>query len=497
MEISDCAQMKSGRMSCKSMVKMKFRMMKKILLWSALSLVSTAFCADTNDSPPAFPSAKQPWKRDGQAERFAAYRQEIRALMELPPEQVRACPAASDFPGTPPADSPRVERTVVVDTRVPRWHSTGLYAAPGEIITATVPTNAVHAKLRLRIGWHKDLLWSEKIPAWKRVPEITRSFAITETVTRAANAFGGPVYIEVPRDCGLGNVEVKIENAVAAPLFEHGKTDLAAWKNELCNAPAPWAELVGNNLAISLPSANVRALDNPDEVLKFWDRVVTAEDELSGQTNRTSPERFVLDRQISAGYMHSGYPIMAWLDQANKVADLESLKKGNWGFFHELGHNHQRPDWVLAGTTEITVNIFSMYCFENVCGLPRHGHNAMSDASREKNLRAYFSDPTASWTGKPFTGLIFYDQLVEGFGWDTFHKIFIEYRDLPKSERPKNDDEKRDQWLVRFSKTTGKNLGPFFEAWRILTSEAARRSVTNLPVWLPEPDFPKRYLASK
>ena len=33
------------------------------------------------------------------------------------------------------------------------------------------------------------------------------------------------------------------------------------------NAPAPWAELVGKNLAISLPSANVRQLDDPDAVL--------------------------------------------------------------------------------------------------------------------------------------------------------------------------------------------------------------------------------------
>jgi len=472
-------------------------MKKFTVLLFLFSLAAPAFCAGTNDLPSPFPSARQPWKRAGHEEQFAAYRPEIRTLMALPSDQVRAHPAAADFPGIPPADAPRIGRTVLVDTRVPRWHSTGLYAAPGEMITATVPAGATHAKLRLRIGCHKDLLWADSIPTWKRVPEITRSFAISETVTRAANAFGGPVYIEVPADCALGSVEVNLTNAIAAPLFELGKTDLAVWKNELRNAPAPWAELVGQKLAISLPAANVRQLDNPAEVLEFWDRVVTAEDELAGQTNRFSPERFVLDRQISAGYMHSGYPIMAWLDQASKVADMTALQQGNWGFFHELGHNHQRPDWVLGGTVEITVNIFSMYCFEKVCGLPRHGHNAMSDASREKNLKEFFRDPSLVWTSKPFTGLIFYDQLVAGFGWDAFHQLFVEYRDLPNAARPKTDDEKRDQWLVRFSKAAGKNLGPFFAAWRIPTSEAARDAVTNLPVWLPEPDFPKRYLASQ
>ena len=475
----------------------KFKMKKILLLSLVFSIVRLAAGAEPTDFTTVFPSAKHPWKRAGDEARFAAYEHSIKELMALPPDQVRAIPAAADFPGAPAATAPRVTREVIVDTKIPRWHSTGLYAAPGELITATVPATAVHARLRLRIGCHKDTLWSEKIPAWKRVPEITRSFALTEPVTRAANAFGGPVYIEVPSDCPLGEVKIKIENAVAAPLFELGKTDLKTWQEQTRTHPAPWAELVGTRLAISLPSENIRTLDDPTAVLQFWDRVVAAEDELSGQTNRTSPERFVLDRQISAGYMHSGYPIMAWLDQADKVANLESLKQGNWGFFHELGHNHQRPDWKLAGTGEITVNIFSMYCFENVCGLPRHGHRAMNDENREKNLRAYFSDPAAGWTDKPFTGLIFYDQLVEGFGWDTYHKVFLEYRDLPEAERPRNEAEKRDQWLVRFSRAAGKNLGPFFEAWRIPTSAAARDSVTNLPVWLPEPDFPKRYVAAQ
>ena len=38
---------------------------------------------------------------------------------------------------------------------------------------------------------------------------------------------------------------------------------------------------------------------------------------------------------------------------------------------------------------------------------------------------------------------------------------------LSDHERPKSDDEKRDQWLVRFSRQVGRNLGPFFEAWGV------------------------------
>ena len=76
------------------------------------------------------------------------------------------------------------------------------------------------------------------------------------------------------------------------------------------------------------------------------------------------------------------------------------------------------------------------------------------------------------------------------FGWEPFQKTFAEYRELPQDERPRSDDAKRDQWLVRFSKTVGKDLGPFFENWGVPTSEAARASIADLPEWMPD-DFPK------
>ena len=57
-------------------------------------------------------------------------------------------------------------------------------------------------------------------------------------------------------------------------------------------------------------------------------------------------ERFVVDRQISAGWMHSGYPVMAHLASSEEVLSLTSLQaNGAWGPFHELGHNHQVDDW--------------------------------------------------------------------------------------------------------------------------------------------------------
>ena len=40
--------------------------------------------------------------------------------------------------------------------------------------------------------------------------------------------------------------------------------------------------------------------------------------------------------------------------------------------------------------------------------------------------------------------------------------------------------------MVRFSKTVGRNLGPFFEAWGVPTSATAHESIAKLPLWLPK-----------
>ena len=108
-------------------------------------------------------------------------------------------------------------------------------------------------------------------------------------------------------------------------------------------------------------------------------------------------------------------------------------------------------------------------------------------------MRRYFAQaPTLErWHSDPFQALIKYQQLREAFGWEAFKQVFAEYRALPANERPRNDDARRDQWLVRMSRTTGRNLGPFFEAWGVRTSAEARASVADLPTWMPD-NFPPK-----
>ncbi len=413
---------------------------------------------------------------------------ELDEVMHAPPAKVRPHPAARIFPGAVPEGAKRVTRVVDVDSTVPGWHSTGLYAPPGALIVATIPRTATQMNLRLRIGAHRDKLWHKNV--WRRCPEITRTFAMGKPVTRAANAFGGLIYVVVPRGCSPAVVRVEIRNAVEAPLFVLGRTDLDEWRSTIRKRPAPWAELASDKIILTVPSERVRTLDDPTPLMKVWDRVADAEAELACRPKkRLRPERYVADEQISAGYMHAGYPIMTHLDAAAWMVDADHiLHKGAWGLFHELGHNHQSADWTFAGTGEVTVNLFTLYVFEKVCGKYETSRPALFGKKREETIRKYLAGGAkfSEWKSKPFLALLMYMQLKEGFGWDAYKKVFAEYRDLPKSARPKSDAEKRDQWMVRFSRAVGRNLGPFFETWGIPTSAKARASIADLPPWMPE-----------
>jgi len=421
---------------------------------------------------------------------------EVQRAMHLPPDQVRALPAAAAFPGSVPTTAPRVTRSVLVDTDVPDWHSTGLYAAPGETVTVTVPVSATRLGLEVRVGAHTDTLWQSA--KWERAPEITRAFPLRRATTQAANAFGGPLYIVVPTGCKAGQISVAVGNAVEAPLFVRGQTDLTQWRQTIRNAPAPWAELQGDNVILSLPSRVVRDLDDPEALMTLWDRILDGYADFAGiSRHRPRPERYCTDRQISVGYMHSGYPIMTGLDVAENFVNTHVIltngdgKTKSWGFFHEMGHNHQQSDWTFDGTGEVTNNVFALYILDTICGVTAHTHPAIEPLVRQARLQKYLDGGAKfdSWKSDPFLALTMYIQLQQGFGWETYKKVFAEYRHLPEGERPKTDGEKRDQWMVRFSRASGRNLGPFFQAWGVPTTPEARASIAALPPWMPA-DFP-------
>lgn len=403
------------------------------------------------------------------------------------PEDVSAHPAAAAFPGAVPANAGAVSRRVEIDTAVPRWHSTGLYAPPGRVVTVASAGGRSVAGLRARIGCHTDELWHHA--EWRRVPRIARSWSLDSERVRVASAFGGLVYIEVPEQGTAGRTTFEIAGAVEAPRFVLGRTTDEEWTTRLRDRPAPWAELESDRVILTIPSDVARRIERPAEIMEHWVKVLDADADLAGlPRERKSPERFVADVQISAGYMHSGYPIMTHLDAAAFMTDRKGLVDSGWGPYHELGHNHQDGTWTFEGTGEVTCNVFTLYVLETVCGVAGASREKVFGDEAARARRKYQAEGRRfeQWKSDPFLALQMYAQLRLAFGWDVYRKVFAEYRALGAEERPATDDEKRDQWMVRMSRATGKNLGPFFEAWGVPTSAGARESVRGGDEWMPE-----------
>jgi hypothetical protein len=439
------------------------------------------------------PTPKTPIAVDNILGRLAVAN-DFRQMGRLSPTATTAHPSAATFPGSVAASAARVTRTVTIRPQRPRWHSTGLYAPAGEVVTVRIPASAAGKGLAVRIGAHSDRLWS--VDSWRRFPEVSFNQTLTATETNVANPFGGLIYIEVPSGSTLSDFTAEIAGGVLAPRFVKGETTLEEWRSTIRNHPAPWAEIEGTNFIVTTQSSVLRTLNDPLAVADVWDQVLdTTADLATISRTRLSPERMVCDEQISAGYMHAGYPIMTWLDVNKLVVDapfigsaLNEASDQNWGFFHEIGHNHQNSDWTFDGTGEVTVNLFTLHTFENLVGQTVANNPRGSLAFRQKTMAKFdFTRPNFTlWKSDAFLALIMYEQLQQAFGWDAYKAVFAEYLALPQSARPQNDDQKRDQWMTRFSRKVRRNLAPFFEAWGIPTSASARAALSDLPWWLPE-----------
>ncbi len=429
------------------------------------------------------PSPQSPLAAADIAARLALLEQQA-AWRAKPLDPWPAHPAAAAYPGLPPADAPRGRRALTVALDVPRWHSTGLYAAAGEPVTAELPPGAERLGLRLRVG--STTCDNTRHEQWSRAPKVDLEVPLKESRTTVTSPFGGLLYIVVPDrpQASEPTVKVTLGNACRAPWFKLGRDSLEAWRATLRSAPAPWAELESDKIILTVPSEQIRALDDPAALLRFWDGLADLDARLTGlPAARRSAERFVADVQLCAGWMHAGYPIMIPGVTAKELVDLASLRaKGDWGFFHELGHNHQNGDWTFHGTGEVTVNFFTLYNLEHACGI-RPRQTRMGEEKLQAKVRQWAAagKQHEAWCDDPFLALETFVRLQQVYGWGAFEKLFAEYRTLKPAERPKTDADKRDQWALRLSRLTGQNIAAIFDAWNIPLSDAARQGCATYP----------------
>ncbi|KAI3353864.1 hypothetical protein L3Q82_005072 [Scortum barcoo] len=353
------------------------------------------------------------------------------------------------------------------------WLSTGLYLSPG------FQRSIILCSPQVQIGCQTDYLKAKEL---KRAPSVHRRFPITTEEMQVSNLWGGLIYLVAPSDTKVEGAEVIVQMAIPAPYYKSGVTTAADW-SLLRTAPSPWAELEFNNIILTVPSHVVRDLKCPNEVALLWDDIMKGVADLAVTPHKFArKERIVADVQISAGWMHSGYPIMMHSSIAEElVRPQDARTKGLWGEIHELGHNQQKSSWEFPPhTTECTCNLWSVYVHEEVLGMNRaQAHPNMTLPNRKRAVEEYVKGGKKldNWNRVGGSG----DVLAGRFGWDAFKKVFAAYHRM--SNFPGDNKGKMNLYAETFSQTVGMNLTGFFKAWGWPIEPATEEKLSNLPSW--------------
>ena len=467
-------------------------------LFVFLFATSVAFAAVSPEE--ITPTKKAPFVPPAEAAR-GELNDSIKAYMAKEPGTFGAHAAAQDFPGIVEAKE-RVARTVVYDSNLVHrwdtnagnapnlatgpdaWQETGLYAAPGEVVivkVASIPENRV---VKIIVGCHRDSLL--KLDKWNRFPVINRTFDLKVGENKIANAFGGQLFIQSSHKDwrkpvkASSSTPLQFSNAVAMPTYVLGKDTPDTWMKAK-QLPAPWVTLVGKQVILHVQASEVKQLTDPKGLLEWWDKAMALEDDLIA-LQRLAPERVVPDRQISAGFMHSGYPFMCWIDPSQKDSiDLPKLtKEGNWGFFHELGHNHQSKSWTFDGQTEVTCNLFSLYVMEKLVGKTQgKGHPAMEKLD-ELLIKRLAPAPSVG----PFEQLATFVVLIRAHGWEPLRETLRSYATNP-TPKGATKEQLRTMFVERYGQASKADVSEYFKQIGYPVSDRTKAALKDFPAFKP------------
>jgi len=152
---------------------------------------------------------------------------------------------------------------------------------------------------------------------------------------------------------------------------------------------------------------------------------------------------------------------MCTLDTAPVLTNLEKLRsQGDWGIFNELGHNHQSVAWTFPGQTEVTSNLFALYCMETIVGKPRGtGHPKLEGGNFLAALDRRFAEQPSE---DPVDQLAPYIVLVHKFGWEPLKKTLVSYQTSPV-QATEPVEQRQAEFVRRYSRNAGADLSGFFK----------------------------------
>ena len=66
-----------------------------------------------------------------------------------------------------------------------------------------------------------------------------------------------------------------LSNVIETPYYNiYDQDSIDNWDNSRQNSPGLWAEIAGEHFIFTVPSSCVRDLEDPSEIITFWDQVL-------------------------------------------------------------------------------------------------------------------------------------------------------------------------------------------------------------------------------
>jgi hypothetical protein len=298
----------------------------------------------------------------------------------------------------------------------------------GQTVTIEVLSAFPNSKWSVSIGFHTDNNINHK--SWVRWPTVFNRRDLVRNTTFSCG-FGGLIYLRNPSGTNE-TITIRVSPAVEAPWYDsQNQTSIANWPTRK-NAVGAWGCAQGKWVAFCMPRASFASVD-PLQILNTYDQIQVEYNILRGTKPENDRKRYIIAEIMpSAGYMHSGYPIVTSMDVATPTysyfqfnyTSLTTL--GQWGLFHELGHNMQRGWWTPSGTGEVTVNIFSLRATQTILGkTPKYAPRLINQKKAASN---YLLSPNFStWKNNAGIALMIYAQVIEDFGWGSMRNVMTSY----------------------------------------------------------------------
>lgn len=264
-------------------------------------------------------------------------------------------------------------------------------------------------------------------------------------------------------------------------LYDEKHNKPEDWFELLNNASSPYFDALGRYAHLTFPVANLKAVTDPVEWIKFYDNLVYEEQKLLGlvKYDRMFKNRMYFNVMYTSYMYSTSYRTSYNVSTLGELCDLNKINGGSWGPAHEVGHSNQtRPGLRWTGMTEVTNNIHSMYI------------QRITNGDSRLEIKGYYPHAmTTAFTGRPhitvgklegkgaadvFCQLVPFWQLqlyiAYVLGKDDFYPDTYEAVRLtdPAEDKKKTAGEHQIEFAYIASKAAGLDLTEFFEKWGFL-----------------------------